>query len=113
MLIIVTLIMNALRRRAVLAAAQGWGWRGQSQPLRSAIWIASARLRAPSFWIAADRWLRTVPWDRCSDAARSEIAACPRAADSTSVSRAVSGLAPSARAAAARAGATTHSPAYT
>ena len=42
-----------------------------------------------------------MPWDRCSEAARSEMAACPRAADRTSVSRAVSGLAPSASAAAA------------
>ena len=28
---------------------------GQSQPFSSAVAIASARLRAPSFWITADR----------------------------------------------------------
>src|SRR5689334_5488229 len=46
----------------VASAAETGQARRQSQPLRSAIWTASARLRAPSFWIAADRWLRTVPW---------------------------------------------------
>ena len=36
-----------------------------SQPLSTASRTASARVRAPVFPIADDRWLRTVPSDRC------------------------------------------------
>ena len=42
-----------------------------SQPHSSAIRAASARLRASSFCIAADRWLRTVPGERWIAAASS------------------------------------------
>ena len=43
----------------------------QSQPCSSARRTASARVRAVVLPIAADRWLRTVPSDRCSRAATS------------------------------------------
>ena len=37
---------------------------GYSQPCSSATRTASARLRASSFCIAEERWLRTVPGER-------------------------------------------------
>jgi hypothetical protein len=37
---------------------------GYNQPFSSAIRTASARLRASSFCIADERWLRTVPGER-------------------------------------------------
>ena len=40
------------------------GRRGYSQPFSSATRTASARLRASSFCIAEERWLRTVPGER-------------------------------------------------
>ncbi len=64
----------------------------QSQPFSLAILPASARLRAFSFWIAADRWLRTVPSERNrlrATSARLELVA---EAESTSPSRGESGL---------------------
>ena len=42
--------------------------------------IASTRLRAPSFCMTEDRWLRTVPGERYSAAAISATVPCPRAA---------------------------------
>ena len=84
--------------------------KSSSQPFSWAMRAASARLRAPSFWIAADRWLRTVPGDRLTRAATFAMVSCPAAAASTSVSRWLSGLSPSASAAAASAVSTTRSP---
>ena len=49
-------------RRAPRYARPGRG--GYSQPCSSATRTASARLRASSFCIAEERWLRTVPGDR-------------------------------------------------
>jgi hypothetical protein len=47
----------------------------QSQPRSSATRTASPRLRASSFCITEDRWLRTVPGDRNSAAANSATVA--------------------------------------
>jgi hypothetical protein len=67
---------------------------------------ASARFRAPTFWIAADRWFRTVPSESESRTAIS--ATVPSSVDvrSTSRSRSDSGSAPSLSASTARAGST-------
>lgn len=70
---------------AQVAAANRWcheqtlqffSWLARySQPRSSAVRTASARLRASSFCITDDRWLRTVPCDRYSARARSATVA--------------------------------------
>src|SRR5437660_2905007 len=82
-----------------------------SQPFSSAIRAASARLLALSFWMAAERWLRTVPSDRNRRFATRATLDPSADAASTSVSRLDSGVSPSVRAWAARCRPTTPSPA--
>src|SRR5579884_167710 len=94
-------------RRPVRAGSGG----SQSQPFSRAMRTASIRLRASSFWMAAERWLRTVPSDRYSRLATSARVAPSAEAASTSVSRGDSGLSPSLSAWMASWGSTTRSPA--
>ena len=67
---------------------------GQIQPLSEAALTASARLVTPSFPIAEEMWLRTVPSVRNRVAAIYAVVPPAAAACSTSVSFVVSGLAP-------------------
>ena len=60
---------------------------------------ASARFLAPTFWIAADRWLRTVPSESTSRVGDLGDRAAVEASARTSRSRSDSGLAPSLSAA--------------
>ena len=86
---------------------------GASQPFSSAIRAASARFRAPIFWMAAERWLRTVPSDRDRRAAISAIVADLGRGREDLALAIDSGFVPSVRASSASAGSTTRPPAAT
>src|SRR5699024_7913042 len=80
---------------------------GQIHPFSAAARTASARLVTPSFPIAEEMWLRTVPSERNRASAMRAVVPPAAAACSTSVSFSVSGLEPTASDWAASSGSTT------
>ena len=84
---------------------------GQSHPFEPAIRAASALDDAPVLPIADDKWLRTVPSDKCSDDAIDAVVPPVAATARTSRSRCVNGDVPEVNVSVANVGSITLSPA--